>query len=104
MPSPFPSGPWHMKQIALPWKIVFPLSRDAWVTGGSGGTVMGGSTISFCHRFEKDLTYWITAERSRSEISCQLGIAVPQTPCVTVRKRSATVGGQAWGGVGRTGK
>ena len=62
---------------------------------------MGGSTVSFCHRSEKVLTYWMTAERSRSEISCQVGIAVPQRPCVTVRKRSASVGRESLSGVDR---
>src|SRR5947209_5320940 len=43
--------------------------------------------------------YWITATRSRPEISSHVGIAVPQRPCVTVIKRSASLGSESFPGV-----
>jgi len=38
--------------------------------------------------------YWITARRSFSGSSCQVGIAVPRTPRVMVRSRSPSSGSE----------
>src|ERR1700675_3333380 len=74
---------------------------DALVTGGSDVTVMGTPAFFFFQRSEKVLMYWITANRSRSEISAQVGMGVPHRPWVTVMKRSASVGSEFFPGVER---
>src|SRR5258705_6825993 len=74
---------------------------DARVTGGSDVTVIGTLTFFFFQRSEKVLMYWITANRSRSEISDQVGMGVPHRPWVTAMKRSPSVGSESFPGVDR---